>query len=103
MPAYRVTIDAKNFLVEFDGRLDKYGFITYRLVNAETPQDAELMAVEMLRKDSELRALVKNRPDDRPVMDITEVAMLHDLDDEVEQPGRVWYEMNPKRWWQLWR
>ncbi|HEX5446603.1 MAG TPA: hypothetical protein VFW87_22485 [Pirellulales bacterium] len=50
------------------------------------------------------RALVKNQPDDPPVIDVTEIAELEAADDgTLEQPGRIWYEMNPKRWWQFWR
>ncbi len=50
------------------------------------------------------RALVKNQPDDPPVIDVTEIAELESADDgTLEQPGRIWYEMNPKRWWQFWR
>ena len=55
MAKYRVQIDAQNFLVDMDGRRDKYGFITFRDVEAADPRAAELAAVELLRGDAELR------------------------------------------------
>ena len=103
MPKYRVQIDAKNFLVNMDGATAKYGFITYRFVDAPDPVAAENSAVQMIRDDQELRDLVLNDKNDPPVMDVEEIAEIESADASPEQPGRVWYEMNPRRWWQFWR
>lgn len=103
MPKYRVQIDAKNFLVEMEGKLGKYGFITFRFVEADDPTAAETAAVQMLRDDQELRSMVKNQAGDPPVMDVLEIAELESFDGVGTNPGRIWYEMNPKRWWQFWR
>jgi hypothetical protein len=103
MPKYRVQINAKNFLVDMDGVVAKYGFITWRLVDAPDPVAAENSAVQMLREDQELRVLVLNEKNDPPVMDVTETAVLDSVEASQSQPGRIWYPMNPKRWWQFWR
>lgn len=103
MPKYQVEIDAKNFLVEMDGELAKYGFISFQFVEADDSGAAERAAVQMLRDDEELRGIVLNEETDPPVMDVTKIVELAPTVDLPSQPGRVWYEMNPKRWWQIWR
>lgn len=103
MPKYHVQIDAKNFLVNMDGVTAKYGFITYRFVDAPDPGAAANSAVQMIREDQDLRGLVLNDKDDPPVMDVEEIAEVESIDALQVQPGRIWYEMNPKRWWQFWR
>jgi hypothetical protein len=104
MPVYRVQMDAKNYLVDLEGKVGKYGFFTHRFVTADDATNAENAAVEMPRNDRELRPLVKNQIGDPPVIDVTEIVELDAPSDQsFEQPGHVWYEMNPKRWWQLWR
>lgn len=103
MPKYRVQLDASNLLVDFDGSTAKYGFITFRYVEADDPTSAENAAVQLLRDDQDLRAILQNNPSDPPVMDVIEIAELESFDGVENQPGRIWYEIYPKRWWQFWR
>lgn len=103
MPKYQIQIDASNFLVDLDGTVAKRGFITFRFVDAEDPVAAKNAAVQLLRDDQELRALVQNDSDDPPVMDVVEIAEFESFDGISDQSGRIWYDMNPKRWWQFWR
>ena len=97
MPKYRVQIDASNFLVDVDGRVAKHGFITIRWVEANSATDAEKAAVQMIREDQDLRALVKNDPGDPPVMDVLEIAEVESFDGIGGQPGRIWYEMQDRK------
>jgi len=103
MPAYRVMINGQNFLVEMDGRVAKYGFFTTRIVEAADPAAAEHAAVQMIRETQRLRDLVRNDPADPPVMDVTSIVELESGEAESREPGFVWYEERPKRWWQFWR
>jgi hypothetical protein len=104
MPAYRVMINGQNFLVEMDGRVARYGFYTTRIVESPDPAAAEHAAVQMIRETQRLRDLVRNDPDDPPVMDVTSIVELETNDGvEDRQPGFVWYEERPSRWWQFWR
>jgi hypothetical protein len=102
MSTYRVQIEASNLLVNMEGSPAKHGFITFRFVEADGQVAAEHAAVQMLRDDSELRGSILNDPADPPVMDVLEVVEW-DSPEIPPQPGRVWYPMNPKRWWQFWR
>jgi len=103
MPKYRVQLDAKNFLIDMEGTLAKHGFITFRFVEAEDPAAAEEAAVEMVRDDRQFRESILNDPSDPPVIDVMEIAEVESFEPLENQPGRIWYEMNPKRWWQFWR
>jgi hypothetical protein len=112
MRKYRVQIEGKNFLFDQDGELGKYGFFTFRFVEAENPLAAENAAISMLR--DKLRTNVKNDICDPPLMDVLEVSEVSAYalgekvvevspDGTVVQPGLIIFPMNPKRWWQFWR
>ena len=104
MACYRVEINGQNFLIEMDGRLGRYGFFTTRFVEALDPVGAENAAIQRIRETQHLRDSVRNSPDDRPVMDVTLIAELESFDGIANrEQGFVWYEENPRRWWQFWR
>jgi hypothetical protein len=102
VPKYVVQIDAENFLIDVDGEVAKRGFITFTCVESDDPDSAELAAVQMIREDQDLRPLVKNAASDPPRMSMVSIHEVESFD-EVEGLGKIWYDMNPKRWWQLWR
>jgi hypothetical protein len=104
MPHYRVMINGRNFLVAMDRRVAKQGFYTVRFVEASDPTVAEYAAVQMIRETRRLHDLVRNASEDPPLMDVTsidEVEILPPI--EEREPGFVWYEEKPRRWWQFWR
>ena len=103
MPKYCVQIEASNFLVDIEGKLAKHGFLTLKFVEADDPIAAENTAVQMLRDDEELRVIVKNDSMDPPVMDVMEIIEVDSFDGVDSRMDRIWYEINPKRWWQFWR
>lgn len=103
MPAYAVELDCTNFHVVVDGVTLPRGSIKSLAVDADDPDAAELAAVDALRSDPELRELIKNPPDDRPVINVGDIyKMSPDAASELPH-GCIWYELNPKRWWQFWR
>ncbi len=104
MPAYRVMINGQNFLVEMDGLVARYGFYTSRIVESPDRAAAEHAAVQMIRETQRLRDLVRNDPGDPPLMDVTSIDELQ-AGERIEnrEPGFVWYEERPRRWWQFWR
>jgi hypothetical protein len=89
MPQYRVDINGQNFLVLADGRAGKYGFFTTRFVEAPDSAAAEEEAVRVIRETRRLRELVRNAPDDPPLLDVTAVTELDYYDDRVL--GLAWY------------
>ena len=103
MPKYQVTVHGKNFLIDTDGRTAKLGFLTHRYLEAADASAAEYAAVQKVRETERLRQLVRNAPNDPPVMDVDAIV---ELSADAELPpdtGFIFYEMNPRRWWQFWR
>jgi hypothetical protein len=103
MSKYVVQIDGQNFLVDFEGNVAKRGFITFRCVEAPDVHSAEYAAVQLLRDDQDLRAVVKNESSDPPVMNVIEVNEVESFDDMESHNALIWYDVTPKRWWQFWR
>ena len=88
MLKYKVEINGANFLIDMEGRTAKHGFFTIRYVEAPDGAAAENAAVQMIRDTQRLRDLVRNAPDDPPVMDVTSVIELASLDGiENLEPG----------------
>ena len=103
MPRFRAVINGENFLINMDGDIAKYGFITFREVDAADPQAAELAAVQVLRDDQEFRAVVRNSKDDPPTMTVTELSEVEEGRDDLPS-NFIYYPMEPaKRWWQFWK
>lgn len=100
MPGYLVQINVSNLLVDMEGRRDKYGFITFRSVEAADPAEAGRVAIQMVKDDKDTNGLLLNAPGDPPRMEVEEVK---ESDGLQGHQNRIWYEMNPRRWWQFWR
>jgi hypothetical protein len=104
MPNYEVEINGQNFMIDMDGRVAKHGFFITRFVEVTDPAAAENAAVQMIRETQRLRDIVRNDSGDPPVMDVTSIVELESFEGiENREPGFVWYEERPKRWWQFWR
>jgi hypothetical protein len=104
MSKYKVEIYGANFLIDTGGRLAKHGFFTTRFVEAADSAAAENAAVQMIRDTQRLRDLVRNAPDDPPIMDVTSVIELASfVGIENLEPGFMWFEERPRCWWQFWK
>jgi hypothetical protein len=66
MKNFKVQLHGKNFLLNLDGEIKKYGFYTTIFVKAENPQKAEKMAVILTHQNPNLRETVLNESADRP-------------------------------------
>ena len=96
MPKYKVEINGANFLIDVDGRTAKYGFFTIRFAEAPNVVEAENSAVQMIRHTQRLRDLVRNAPDDPPIMDVIAITEMQSLAGiENLEPGFAWYEERP--------
>ncbi len=58
MPIFRCFVRGENFLTKEDGVPKRIGFYTTRWVDANSPEDAEMLVVAMLREEPLLQ-----RPD----------------------------------------
>lgn len=92
LPKYRVLINGVNFLLRQGSEETKMGFYVTRYVEADTPESAELKAVELVRGIERLRAAVCNAPEDPPMMHLDEMCEIASFDDvENLEPGLTFY------------
>jgi hypothetical protein len=61
MKKYKVMLEGRNFLINYEGKIEKLGFLTTRFVEADDPKDAELKAVQLIKEDERLLAAVQNK------------------------------------------
>lgn len=73
MAIFRVLVNGRNFLLDFDGEARRVGFYATRTVEAATPDEAESAAVELLRRDALLREVTLNEQTDPPMMYVEEI------------------------------
>ena len=84
--SYRVVLEGRNFVLDFDGVRARHGFFTTRYVQARDEKEAELKAVELIREDTELVGAVKNQQADPPMIYLDEIEELPSLEG-VNAPG----------------
>ncbi len=63
---FKVQLHGKNFLLNLDGELKKYGFHATKFVKAESPQEAEKIAVILMHQNPYFRKTVLNGRVDPP-------------------------------------
>ena len=95
-------MNGQNFLIEIDGKSAKRGFFQYFYIESGSPHEAEMIAVEKIRSNVELKTATQNPKDDPPTIDLDEIDELESFEgiDEMET-GRIWYL--EKAWWQFWK
>ena len=60
-------------MLDIDGQVASYGFYTTRFVEAEDPEAAENVAVDLLRDDPKLRKGVRNDKTNAPMIYLEEL------------------------------
>ena len=83
-------VEGANFLITIDNEATKHGFFTTRVVEADGPEAAETIAMDMLRL--ELADLVQNDLADSPVMFLEEIEEIDSFIDYPEpRTGFAWF------------
>ena len=86
MIKYQVMLEGKNFLLNMEGSIKKYGFYTTRYLEANDPEDAKSKSVQMIREDKKLSNIISNKASDPPIIYLESVHELESFDG-VELPG----------------
>jgi len=92
---FRVSLAGENFLVAFDPTPPrKHGFYATAHVEAQTEEEAETVALDLVRASTRLRPLVQNSADDRPRLSAEKIARVVEWPSDVARPltGLTWYE-----------
>ena len=94
MKLFRCFIQGENFPLQFEGQPELLGFHTARFIRAETPEQAELVALEMLRTDPKLDVEPSKRTKDTMVY-FESIEEIDSLPEGVTEPGIgfVFYRM----------
>ena len=93
----------QNFLINRDGRPERYGFYQNIFLEAETLQQAELLVTSKIWHDKELKGITLNSKSDPPKISL-DTYWEQDNFDYVGKhlsPDRTFYR--EKKWWQFWR
>jgi hypothetical protein len=73
MKKFKVQLQGENFLLNLDGELKKYGFYATKFVRAESPQEAEKIAVILMHQNPTFRETVLNGSADPPKIGLEEI------------------------------
>ncbi len=73
MKRFKVKLHGKNFLLNYDGELKKFGFFATKFVKAENSQEAEKMAIILIHQNPNLRDTILNKNTDRPIINMEEI------------------------------
>ena len=92
MNKYRVFLNGRNFLVDLGDGLASHGFYTTRFVEANAPDEAELKAVDSVRRREEIKPLLRNLPDAPPMLFAEEIEEIDTFEGiETLEQGITWY------------
>jgi hypothetical protein len=101
MAWYLASINGRNFLLDFDGKIARYGFYQAVLVQGADLAEAETNAIGFVKSDEELQQLVKNERTDPPMLFLDSYQELDQSELPPPPKGRTYYP--EKSWWQFWR
>lgn len=68
MPRFRVMLNGQNFLLAREQGAVRMGFFTSRFVEAATPDEAQVLAVQTIRDDPKFAGIVLNDEADPPTI-----------------------------------
>jgi hypothetical protein len=98
MKKYRVMLEGRNFLVEMDGKIGRFGFYQIFFLEAASPAEAEAAAVRKVRGSPDLRAAARNAKNDPPMMYLEEIEEVPEFaKDTRPETGRGWYSEDEEK------
>ena len=92
MRKYKVLLEGSNFIIESDKGPTKMGFYTTRFVEANSPQEAEKLSIELIQNDSQLKNSITNEGSDPPLINLDSIEELSNFgDNKVPGKGYTFY------------
>ena len=96
MKKFRVLLRGENFLLKSEGSVKCFGFYTTRFVESPSKDEAEQIAVELIRNEDQLREGVLNGQSDPPLLFAEEIEEISTFEaDESRARGFTFYEDEP--------
>jgi hypothetical protein len=95
---YRSVVNGKNFLVDFEGAVQKIGFFMCVIVTTEDDtkeNEVEMLVVERIRSDEKLQKMTLNEMSDSPIINVESIEELSDNDKDITKKyGYMFYKEN---------
>lgn len=92
MARYRILVRGNNLLLSVDGKVAKHGFYTTRFIEADSPIEAERLAIDDLRHLPRLTRVLRNADTDPPLIEAEEITEVNpDSPIEDEPPGLAFF------------
>ena len=92
MPLYRVLVTGENFLVNLDSVPEKMGFFTGCFVEAASREQAETVAIDLVRHRQGLVGKVLNAEADQPLLFASEIQEVDSWDEgRGVETAFAWY------------
>ena len=104
MNKYQLLMHVKDILLLFEGKPQLMGYYQTLQIEAATPNEAELKAVEKIRNDDEIKSIwIKEKQKRPPHIFADEIYEVEEFDSNISgnKTGRTFY--NAKQWWQFWK
>lgn len=87
MPVFAVMLRGEGFVIEFDSKPMRCGFYTTRYVRAGNEQDAEIAAVNLVRRDEDLLKSMRRETSSDPLLFAESIERRPDDDSFGALPG----------------
>lgn len=84
MSRYSVMINGRNFLFEQETGVEAMSFFVIRYVDAANQEEAELRAIDIVRKDPRLEPFYESVTNSQPRLYVEEVFEIEETDDTTE-------------------
>lgn len=92
MRKYRVTINGRNYLMNWEGECKRIGFFKVFFLEAEDPQSAENLAISKIVADPKWHGTILNDDSDPPMMYLDSLAELESFADVTSpETGYIFY------------
>jgi hypothetical protein len=89
---FKVALRGQNFLLRDAGSRRTRGFYTTRFVEADTPEQSELIAVQLIQDDQDVIGITVNPRDDSPMIFVDEIVEIPSFDGYlVPGAGYSWF------------
>ncbi|MDF1578286.1 MAG: hypothetical protein P1P81_07570 [Desulfobulbales bacterium] len=102
MKKYRLLIHGRNFLLNRDGKVARYGFYQNFFLESPNLNQAERLVTSRIRLDKTLSGITLNKANDPPIIDLETYWELDSFDYVGDHlaTDRTFYE--EKKWWRFW-
>ena len=97
-------MNVEDIFLLIEGKPKLMGYFQTLKIEAESPEQAELLAVEKIRNDEEIKAIwIREKQKKPPRIFAEEIFAVDEFDEDIsgDRTGKAFYPA--KQWWQLWK